>query len=390
MGPEKQALRNYVTGITRRSVHGGGQARPQLFEGAQPRVKRPSRSPSRLKPTSAKSRAADACEGIPIRNHNMKQESQQSSDAAMQRLIKGLDSLIDGDRAAEQLISLGKGAAPSVARFLLSPAPKSISASRCRAVRILGALGAYSSLARYLRAGVRPSDATLLFAEDAVRSAAARELMHHECPATFRALFVAARERPTGGLVQALSAYRWPESVPLLFNLLEDDLCREDAKEGLRKVPEAARAYALLLLRGHTELPIRGLNAVRRRRAALQLLVELGISMKEWPDMRGFLEDEDCDCVISAAALGLRYASASERPSIVAALIEASAGMNSAQETEAVELLDKWPVPARQVAREIYARLRSKGTKPQRLSPLWRILHHLLGGEMQEQEPGAC
>lgn len=309
---------------------------------------------------------------------------------AIERLIVVLDSLIDGDQAAEQLISLGQRVIPAVERFLLASRPKSISVSRCRAVRILGALGAYSSLIRYLRESVRPSDATVLFAEDAVRSAAARELIGHESSATFRILRDAVKQRPTSGLVQALSAYQWPESVPLLFDLLEDDLCREDAKEGLRKVPDGARAYAILLLRGLTELSICGSNASRRRRATLQLLVELGIGMNEWPDLREFLEDADRDCVISAATLGLRCAPAAERPAIVAALIEASAGMNWAQETEAVELLDRWPLLARQVAREVHARCAGRGEKPNWLSPFWRVLYHMLGTEMQEQKHGAA
>ncbi|HLH36173.1 MAG TPA: hypothetical protein VKX41_15990 [Alloacidobacterium sp.] len=313
---------------------------------------------------------------------------QQASDDSIEQMVSGLDSLVDGDRAAEQLISLGQRVVPAVERFLVESRPRSISVSRCRAVRILGALGAYSSLTCYLRENIHPSDATVLFAEDAVRSAAARELMRHESPTTFRVLLDATKQRPTGGLIQALSQYRWPECVPLLFDLLEDDLCREDAKEGLRRVPEAAKAYAILLLRGRTQLPVQGYAASSRRRATLQLLVEFGIGMNEWPDLRAFLKDEDRDCVISAATLGLSSASPSERPSIIAAMLESSAGMNWAQETEAIELLDKWPSLARQVAREFRAQHEMRRERPNWLSPFWRILHHVLGSEMQGQHPG--
>jgi hypothetical protein len=307
------------------------------------------------------------------------------SDEAIEQMIAALDSLVDGDRAAEQLISCGKRVIPAVERFLVESRPRSISVSRCRAVRVLGALGAYLSLTRYFRENMRPNDAAVLFAEDAVRSAAARELMDYESPATFRVLLDAAKQRPTSELVQALSQYRWPESVALLFALLEDDLCREDAKQGLRKVPEAARAYAVLLLRGLTQLSIEGSNASRRRRSTLQLLVELGINMNEWPDLRKFLGDEDRDCVVSAATLGLQNASAAERPSIIAALIDASGGMNWAQETGAVELLDKWPTLARQAARHMRAQSQMRGEKPNWLSPFWRILHHVLGDEILEK-----
>lgn len=312
------------------------------------------------------------------------------SDDAIEHLIAGLDSLVDGERAAELLISCGKRVIPAVERFLVESRPRSISVSRCRAVRVLGALGGYSSLAHYFRENVHPSDAAILFAEDAVRSAAARELMGHESPATFKVLLDAAKQRPTSGLVQALAEYRWPEGVPLLFALLEDDLCREDAKGGLRKVPEAARAYAVLLLRGLTQLPIQGSNTSRRRRATLELLVDFGIGMNEWSDLRGFLDDEDRDCVISAATLGLRYAPAAERLSIVAAVIEASSGMNWAQETLTCEILDKWPQLGREAARAIYAHRESRGERANWMSPLWRILHHILGQEMREARHGAA
>ncbi len=312
------------------------------------------------------------------------------SDETIAQLIAALDSLVDGDRAAEQLISLGQRVIPFVERFLVASRPRSISVPRCRAVRILGALGAYSSLLHYLQENVRPGDAAVLFAEDAVRSAAARELMRYESPATFRVLLDAAEHRPTSGLVQALSQYCWPESVPLLFNLLEDDLCREDAKEGLRKVPEAARAYAILLLRGLTHLSIHGSNASRRKRATLQLLVEFGISMNEWPDLRGFLQDEDRDAVIAAATLGLQFAPSAERLAIITALIESSVDMNWAQETETLELLDAWPLLARQAAREIRAQHETRGERPEWLSPFWRILLHILGSEMKEKKSGAA
>ncbi len=317
----------------------------------------------------------------------MTDQAHAISKDAIEQLIAALDSVVDGERAAEQLISLGPRVVPAVERFLLASRPRSVSIARCHAVRVLGTLGAYSSLILYLEKYIRPTDATVLFAEDAVRSAAARELMHHLSPETFKVLLDAARQRPTNGLVQALSQCQWPESIPLLFELLEDDLCREDAMEGLRKAADAARAYAILLLRGLTQLPIQGANASRRRRVTLQLLVEFGVEMNEWPDLRCFLHDRDRDCVISAANIGLRCASAAERFSIIAALIEASAGMGWAQETEAVELLDRWPQLARQVAREVRAQHRAK---PNWLSPFWRILHHILGDEVQGQGPGSA
>jgi hypothetical protein len=312
------------------------------------------------------------------------------SDEAIERLIGALDSLVDGEGAMDQLIAIGPHAVPFLERFLVESPPRSLSLPRCRAVRALGSLYAFSSLIKYLRKYVRPSDSVVLFAEDAVRSAAGRELMHYENPATFQVLRDAVKQRATSGLIEALAQYRWPESVSLLFELLEDDLCREDAKAGLRMVPEAAKAYAILLLRGCTPLAIDGPAASRRRRATLELLAEFGIRMHEWPELRRFLEHEDRDCVLSAAILGMSFAPVTERPAIVKAVIDASKNMNWAQETLATDLLDKWPQVARSAAREIYVQHKIRGEKPNWSSPFWRILHHLLGDELPGRQHDAA
>ncbi len=312
------------------------------------------------------------------------------SDEEIERLIDALDSLVDGEGAMDRLIAIGPHAAPFLERFLVEYPPRSLSLPRCRAVRALGALYSFSSLIKYLRKYVRPGDSVVLFAEDAVRSAAGRELMQYANPATFRVLRDAIKQRATSGLIEALAQYRWPESVPLLFELLEDDLCREDAKAGLRLVPEPAKAYAFLLLRGCTPLAIDGPAASRRRRATLELLAEFGIRMNEWPDLRRFLEHEDRDCVLSAATLGLSFAPMTERPAIVNAVIEASKNMNWAQETLATDLLDKWPQVARSAARGIYGKHKGRGEKPNWSSPFWRILHHLLRDELPGRQHDAA
>lgn len=312
------------------------------------------------------------------------------SDEEIQRLIGALDSLVDGEGAMEQMIAIGPRAVPFLERFLVESPARSLSLPRCRAVRALGALYAFSSLIKYLRRYVRPSDSVVLFAEDAVRSAAGRELMQYENPATFQVLRDAVKQRATSGLIEALAQYRWPESVSLLFDLLEDDLCREDAKAGLRLIPEAAKAYAILLLRGCAPLAIEGPAASRRRRATLELLTEFGIRMNEWPELRRFLEHEDRDCVLSAAILGMSFAPATERPAIVNAVIEASKNMNWAQETLATDLLDKWLQVARSAAREIYGQHKGRGEKPNWSSPFWRILHHLLGDELPGRQHDAA
>ena len=315
--------------------------------------------------------------------------SSASATPSIERLVSLLDSMVEGDRAVEQLIALGQSSVPYLERFLLNSPPRSLSLPRCRAVRALGELGAYSSLMAYFQRYTRPADAAVLFAEDGVRSAAAEQLLHCQNEDVFPVLLDAARERATGGLVRALGEFRRPEAIPAFFELLEDDLCREDAKEALRKNAASARSYALLLLRGRTELPITGPAASRRRRATLQLMAEWGMSAAEWPELRGFLWDEDMDCVVAAAGVGLRL-SESNKEEIVAALIENSGGMNWAQETDAAELLDACGETARTVAMRIAEHRRNLGEKPDWTSPFWRTLHHLLGGGPHARFGGAA
>ncbi|MGH9342865.1 MAG: hypothetical protein ACRD19_03775, partial [Terriglobia bacterium] len=249
----------------------------------------------------------------------------------------------------------------------------------CRAVRVLGTLGAYSVLLAYFERYTRPQDATVLFAEDAVRSAAARELSRSKSDATFHVLLDAAKQRATSGLIQALAEYRSPESIPIFFALLEDDLCRDDAKAALKQIPAEAQPYAVLLLRGQTEIAIDGPAALRRRRATLQLLSEFGIDANDWPELRTFLRSEDLDCVNAAARIGFQSAPEEEKAAIAAALIRASAKMNWAQETDCVELLDMHPGLAHAAAMEAAAKHRSSGESPNWMSPFWRVLNHLLG-----------
>jgi hypothetical protein len=140
---------------------------------------------------------------------------------------------------------------------------------------------------------MRPQDSAVLFAEDAVRSAAARELVRCESAEVFHVLLDAALQRATGGLVIALGEFHRPKSVPLLFEILEDDLCREDAKESLRKMPNDTRQFGILAIRGLTGVTLDGPSARCRRRATLQLMSELGVAKGDWPDVRRFLWESD-------------------------------------------------------------------------------------------------
>lgn len=309
---------------------------------------------------------------------------QLEPDRLIHEAISELNSLVGSEFAVEKVVALGKLVIPHLEHLLLDGPPRTISIPRCRAVRALGELGAYSILLKYFLQYECPVDSAVLFAEDAVRSAAAKELAQVRSEEVYQVLLAAAKERATGGMVQALGAFRRCESIPLLFELLEDDFCRIDALTELRKVPDAAQPYAILLLRGCTNLPIQDSNALRRRRSTLQLLSDFGISERDWPEIQAYLHDEDLDCVIAAARIGFSLAAeegATER--IVVALLEGAPRMNWAQEMETMELLDQRSSLIRTIAKEFVSSRIEHEAKPNWLSPLWRILHHVLGHELQ-------
>lgn len=312
------------------------------------------------------------------------------ADAQIKNLIAALDSLMEGELAVSMLVACGQRAVPYLEHFLLTGSPRTIALPRCRAVHALGELGAYSTLISYFCEYELPRDAAVLFAEDGVRSAVARELLRWKSDEAFQVLLDAARQRATGGLILALGEFHRSESVPLLFETLEDDLCREEAKDGLRKVWEIARPYAILSIRGSTDTRLNGPSALRRLRATLQLLSEFGASPEEWKDLRGFLLKEDADVVIATASIGSLIGPDNDLPQILQALFRISDHLNWVQEDQITTLFDTHRDLANKIARTIADERRMRGEQPNWLASSWRILRHVLGRDMERGRHGAA
>lgn len=296
-----------------------------------------------------------------------------------EELIEKLDSLMDGEAAAERLMALGLRAIHWLERFLLDGRARTVALPRCRAAHALGELGAWQSLVQYFREYQRPEDAAVLFAEDAVRSAAAEELGRWKSEEVYQTLLEAAKNRITDGLIHALSEFGRAESIPVFFSALEDDLCRAEAIDALRRMPEETRAYAILSLRDAAGPSPYLPSARRRRRATLQLLHEVGVAAEAWREMRQFLDDPDADSVIAVVATGFAIAPESEHAALIDALFRIALHVNWAQEDEVTRLLDERAQPARRKARDLADEAARKGESPDWLVPRWRILRHLLG-----------
>jgi hypothetical protein len=246
--------------------------------------------------------------------------SRAISSSQIARLVRALESLMDGELAVDLLIAAGEQSILPLAEFLLGGEARTIAVPRCRAARALGSLQARGTLLSYFAKVDLPADPVVLFAEDAVRSAVAHELLRWREDKVFYAILKAARQRATVGLIESLGEFCRSDAIPLLFEILEDDLCRNAAFTALSKTPEESRHYAILSLRGGAGANLVGAAASRRRRATAELFSKLGISRGDWQDVAQLLEDEDPTVVICAAAVGFCVAPQEEFPAIVSAL----------------------------------------------------------------------
>ena len=297
----------------------------------------------------------------------------------MESLIKALGSLVDGEAAKERLIAAGPSAIPWLERFLLEGCARTVAVPRCRAVHALAELGAQQVLLSYFRQHRHPTDPAVLFAEDAVRSAAAEELAKHPSEETYEVILDAAQERITGGLIRALSDFGRAESIPVLLSALDDDLCREDARSALRKMPAQSRAYAALVLRGKHAASVQMVLSHRQRRAVLQLMRELGADAEDWPILRHYLEDANADSVIAVAGIGFALGATSDYAAIIDSLLRISSHLNWVQEDDLRRLLEEHPEHARAAAHKLYEDAVGRGEGPNWLNPRWRILRLFWG-----------
>ncbi len=303
--------------------------------------------------------------------------SQVLSSSQILRLVRALESLTDGELAVDLLIAAGERSILPLEEFLLGGKARTIAVPRCRAARALGGLRARGTLLSYFTKVDLPADPVVLFAEDAVRSAVAHELLRWREDEVFYALLNAATQRATVGLIESLGEFYRSDAIPVLFEVLEDDLCRDAGFAALCKTPEASRHYAILSLRVGAGANFVGAASSRRRRATAELFRKLGISRGDWQDVAKLLEDEDPTVIICAATVGFQVAPPEEFRGIVNALFRVAPKLNWLQEDEVVHLLDQHKALAYCEANQVLANLRERGERVNWLSATWRILEHL-------------
>ncbi len=232
----------------------------------------------------------------------------------VRELVQKLNSLVEGDQAAAQLIACGEAAIPAVGSFLLHGKPGVIYQPRLRAIEVLGALGAKKSLIEYLRSRKREPDPSVRMAEDAVENAAALELTRWRTEDVFDVLIGLAGSHLRPGVVEALGQFRRAEAIPYLLGGLEDDVCRSAAEEGLRSLGREAENE--LVAAARHAVPSVGdehPSSLLRRRAAIGLLAELGPSAANWPLLQPLMDDRDPTVVAGAARIAASLGSEEDR-----------------------------------------------------------------------------
>ncbi len=244
-------------------------------------------------------------------------------EGSITRLIGDLHSLCHGEQTVARLIGCGEPAIEPLREFLLQGRPSSVYEPRRWAVEALAGLGAWHVLVEYLLTPRQIADPVARFGEEAVESAAARELAAWRTESVFRLLLDLAHERFRVGLIEALGEFRRTEAIPVFDRALEDDYYRSAAEQALRRLGPAARPA--LVLSAVTPLPnavAESTSSLRRRRSVLTLLAEMGIAAEDAPALRPLADSADPELVVGAVRLVAPFAAPGERFLLARRLLE--------------------------------------------------------------------
>lgn len=234
--------------------------------------------------------------------HNEPKDLEGRIDA----LIRRLEALQDGDLAVAELVACGGRAVPALRALLFKREPSGIFVQRCRAVEALAALGGRDVLIEFLVTRRDTPDAVEQAGDDAIMNAAARALGHSQDERAWPVLLQLARERTLAGVVEALARFGRSEAIPHCIDALGDDLARAAAETALREFGASARpalieaaAGTSLVAADETE------SSLRRRRTAVALLSEIGVSGDDWVRLRDLMDAHDPNLAVLACRLCL-------------------------------------------------------------------------------------
>ena len=250
-------------------------------------------------------------------------EQLSGSDADISRHMKELDTLKEGAGAVAKLIACGHSAIEPLRKFLLAGEPRVLYHTRRWAVEALAGLGARDILLEYLKQEREIPDLAVRLGEEAVKSAAAQKLIKWPSEEVIQVLIGIAQERSLPGALEALGELKRPEAIPFLIEALEDDVCRPVAEDALRKIGRPAESA--LIQATITSYPNRESekpSSLLRRRCAVGLLEELGVSKNKWALLRPLLQDVDDKILTAVFKIAVSVAGVKDRETAFRRLIE--------------------------------------------------------------------
>jgi hypothetical protein len=245
------------------------------------------------------------------------------TDAGVQRAIKKMRSLRDGDFGVVEAVACGRQAVPALRELLFEREPSGIYQPRCWAARALAILGAHDVLFEFLRMAHEARDPVEREGDDAVVSAAARYLSALHDERVFQLLLRLANGRHRPGVIGALAAFHREEAIPYLVDALAEDDCRLIAESAL--LDFGVQARAAVLKAATTPSPSEeseSETSIRAHASALGLLLEMGAPQEAWPSLRQLMLSRQPRIALLACELCLSIGPEAEWASAVRRLVE--------------------------------------------------------------------
>jgi HEAT repeat protein len=253
-----------------------------------------------------------------------------ASRPAVEQLVNGLSSLVDGPRILLDVVTCGVRAVRPLAELLRGHSV-SVFQPRMLAADALGMIGGPVAL-EALVAGLHDSmtrrlDPVLRHAEDAVVDVISRQLARFPDVCATEALLEALRRHPYPGCVEALGRRGDSRVLPLLVERLHDDFSRAAAMDAIRFIgPPAEQALLSALQTSLQPFGREPPSRVAGRAAAAALLGELKCESAETALLEALSDAEAEVREAAAVALVVNYKTDQRTP--IAILIDALASEN--------------------------------------------------------------
>ena len=240
----------------------------------------------------------------------------------VERAIKKLKSLHDGDRGFIDTVACGRRAIPALRALLFEREPSGLFRARCLAAKALAGLKAYDVLIEFLEAPRDAADPVERVGEDAVINAAARAVGTLHELRIFDLLIRLAESRPLPGVIAALGAFIRIEAIPYLIEALAEDESRPEAEAALRHLGSSAHEALAVAACQPVPMPEReSQSRLRQRRSALELLIETGFQARTWPVLHNLMRDQDAKIAVLACKISLMCAAELEKREAIFLLI---------------------------------------------------------------------